>query len=40
MSGGRPRTAIGSPDGTLLGLPAAVGEEENLATVDSDSDVA
>ena len=32
----RPR----SPDGTLLGLPAAVGEEEILAAVDSDSDVA
>jgi integrase len=28
------------PDGTLLGLPAAVGEEEILAAVDSDSDVA
>ncbi|MFC7725527.1 tyrosine recombinase XerC [Nocardioides sp. GCM10028917] len=28
-----------SPDGTLLGLPAAVGEEEILVAVDSDSDV-
>lgn len=29
-----------SPDGTLLGLPPAVGEEEILTAVDGDSDVA
>lgn len=28
-----------SPDGTLVGLPVGVGEEEILAAVDGDSDV-